>query len=346
MTTLKRGTIKAYSAATHKATVQIAGSLSVWLNDLPVAVDIAPPLVVAGRECAVLLFTDDNPDDGVVIALHGAAPPGVGAGSRIQDADNDTWVDVENAPDEDKVHAVVAAAERLLLQGSSPHVTLGGSLGGGGVTQVNDRLAVGGAIGAQDVETVNISTLINILRLAGSRTLTANIGGNLNFLAVGPTLDLAGFNQSAAILGLAFAGIFNDTVGGGAIAGINVLNLGGSTNAPVTTVRRINIPTPSGAVAPGTAVGLEMADVSALGSATAFGFRLTNLATGPVARALELGPTPYLRLLMSGEWTPAAEQTPLYLAEGAAPTLRNVQWVDPGAGGANFAGGERVMVLV
>ena len=122
MTTLKRGTIKAYSAATHKATVQIAGSLSVWLNDLPVAVDIPPPLVVAGRECAVLLFTDDNPDDGVVVAVHGAAPSGVGAGSRIQDADNDTWVDVENAPDEDKIRLTVAGVLRLLLQTTAPHV--------------------------------------------------------------------------------------------------------------------------------------------------------------------------------------------------------------------------------
>jgi hypothetical protein len=345
MTTLKRGTIRSYAAATHKATVQIAGSLSVWLNDLPVAVDIPPPLVVAGRECAVLLFTDDNPDDGVVVAVHGAAPSGVAAGSRIQDADNDTWIDVENAPDEDKVRGVVAATERLLLQGASPHVTLGGAVAGGGATQVNDRLGVNGAVGGNDVMLVNIGALLNVLRLSGTRTLTANIT-NQNVLSVSPTLDLAGFNLTGSFLGLNFAGIFNDTAGGGSIAALNLLQLAGASNAAVTTLRRLNIPSPTGTVAPGTVVGLDMADISALGSATAYGFRLTNLATGPVARALELGPTPYLRLLMSGEWTPAAEKTPLYLAEGAAPTLRNVQWVDPGAGGANLAAGQRVMILV
>ena len=86
MTTLKRATIKAYNAAAHKATVQMAGSLSVWLNDVRVATNIPPPSVVPGRECAVLLFTDDNPDDGVVVTVHGAAPSGVSAGSRLQDA--------------------------------------------------------------------------------------------------------------------------------------------------------------------------------------------------------------------------------------------------------------------
>jgi hypothetical protein len=72
MTTLKRATIKSYSAATHRASVQVAGSLSVWLTNLPVATDINQADVVIGRECAVLLF-DDNPDNGVVLTVHGAA---------------------------------------------------------------------------------------------------------------------------------------------------------------------------------------------------------------------------------------------------------------------------------
>ena len=73
MTTLKRATIKSYSAATHRASVQVAGSLSVWLANVPVATDIAAAEVVAGRDCAVLLFSD-NPDDAVIVTVHGAAP--------------------------------------------------------------------------------------------------------------------------------------------------------------------------------------------------------------------------------------------------------------------------------
>jgi hypothetical protein len=192
MTTLKRGTIRAYAPATHKASVQIAGSLSVWLNDLPVAVDIPPPLVVAGRECAVLLFTDDNPDDGVVVAVHGATPSGVGAGSRIQDADNDTWVDVENAPDEDKVRLTVAGVLRLLLQTSAPEVQMTGD------AHITGRLRIG-ATGSPSqrlqLQTwpnlgAGVATMFQVL-ITG--TQTANAGNRRGFEFLG-TYDLAGYN--------------------------------------------------------------------------------------------------------------------------------------------------------
>ena len=55
---------------------------------------------------------------------------------------------------------------------------------------------------------------------------------------------------------------------------------------------------------------------------------------------------PYLRLLGSAEWVPTAEQTPLSLVEGVVPTLRNVQWKNPGLAGVNLLATDRVMVLV
>src|SRR3989304_3821460 len=78
MTTLKRATIKSYAAGTHRASIQVTGSLSVWLANIPAAPDHPPPDVVAGRECAVLFFTDDTPDDAVVVTIHGALPSGGG----------------------------------------------------------------------------------------------------------------------------------------------------------------------------------------------------------------------------------------------------------------------------
>jgi hypothetical protein len=72
MTTLKRATIRSYDAATHRASVQPLDSLPTNIT-LPVATDIPAAEVVAGRECAVLLF-DDNPDNGVVVTIHGAVP--------------------------------------------------------------------------------------------------------------------------------------------------------------------------------------------------------------------------------------------------------------------------------
>ena len=67
---IKRGVIKSFNAGTYKAAVQIAGSLAVWLEDVPVARNIAGGEVVAGRRCAVLFFDTANPDDAVVIAVY------------------------------------------------------------------------------------------------------------------------------------------------------------------------------------------------------------------------------------------------------------------------------------
>jgi hypothetical protein len=67
-----------------------------------------------------------------------------------------------------------------------------------------------------------------------------------------------------------------------------------------------------------------------------------TLATGNI-HLLEVGSTNF-RVL--GGWTAAANRTPVYVSEGAAPTLRQLRTMDPGAGGANFAGGELVCILV
>jgi len=74
MTTLHRAVIRAYNAATHKADVQLATAAPSVIATIPVATDISAPDIIAGRECAVLFFTDDNPDDAVVLTIHGAAP--------------------------------------------------------------------------------------------------------------------------------------------------------------------------------------------------------------------------------------------------------------------------------
>lgn len=123
MSLLKRGTIKSYDPAAHRASVQIAGSLGVWLDALPVATDIAPAEVVAGRECAVLFFTDDNPADAVIITVHGAVPAPVAGGipDKIRDADQDTRAEVEASADEDKFRLTIAGTLRYLAQAATPH---------------------------------------------------------------------------------------------------------------------------------------------------------------------------------------------------------------------------------
>jgi len=75
---LKRGVIRTYDPSGHRAAVQIAGSLGTYLPGVPVATDVPPAEVQAGRECAVLFFAGDNPGDAVVVAVYGAVPQGGG----------------------------------------------------------------------------------------------------------------------------------------------------------------------------------------------------------------------------------------------------------------------------
>lgn len=112
MTVLKRGVIKAYTAGTHKASVQVAGSLAVWLDNIPVATGIDAAEVIAGRECGVLFFTDDNPDDAVVVTVHGAIPSG-----KMSDP---------------------GGATRIQLAIASPHITLTGDLQVAGFSAFGD----------------------------------------------------------------------------------------------------------------------------------------------------------------------------------------------------------------
>ena len=79
MSEIRRAVVKSYDAVAHKAAVQIAGSLAVWLDDVRVATNIPPADVSAGRQCTVLFMDPSNQDDAVIIAIQGAAPSGGGA---------------------------------------------------------------------------------------------------------------------------------------------------------------------------------------------------------------------------------------------------------------------------
>jgi hypothetical protein len=143
MPTITRANIRSYDAGTHRASVQVAGSLSVWLDDVPVATGVPAADVVAGRDCAVLFYTDDNPDDAVVVVVHGA-PPGAGPFKRIIDADGDTYVHAELNADEDKARVVVGGVLTTLIQTTTPHVDITGDM------RISDGLALRGSAPASD----------------------------------------------------------------------------------------------------------------------------------------------------------------------------------------------------
>lgn len=66
----KKGQLKSFDSVNYKATVQIAGSLPVWLDGVPVARNIPAAEMVAGRQCALIFFDEANPSDAVLIAVY------------------------------------------------------------------------------------------------------------------------------------------------------------------------------------------------------------------------------------------------------------------------------------
>ncbi len=80
MTVIKKAIVKSYDAATHKAAIQIAGSLGVWLEGIRVATDIPAADVVVDRQCTVLFIDPSNQDDALVLTIQGELPSGDGAG--------------------------------------------------------------------------------------------------------------------------------------------------------------------------------------------------------------------------------------------------------------------------
>ena len=111
---LHLGILKTWNNTTHKAGVQLAGSLTTYLDDIAVATNIPPSAMVVGNYVLVAI-PGGNPRDACVVASWPAGSSGGGGGTKIQDADGDTSWDVEQTADEDKVHGKVKGVEAFLL---------------------------------------------------------------------------------------------------------------------------------------------------------------------------------------------------------------------------------------
>ena len=64
-----KGVLKSFDSGTYTATVQLQGSLSVWLEDVPVNRGIPTAEMVTGRYVSVLFHEAGNPADAVVVAV-------------------------------------------------------------------------------------------------------------------------------------------------------------------------------------------------------------------------------------------------------------------------------------
>jgi len=363
MSTAHKGTIRAYDAVTHTASVQLTGSLAHFLAAIRVATNIPSAAVVIGRECTVLALDPNNPTDALVLSIQGALPPAGGGGVQalIRDADADTYVNTEQAADEDNVRFAVAAVQRLLLQATSPHLTLTGDLKVTANLGLQDA-TVNALYGVYSYKSAPPAGWMHYRatpqgQAAGDLTCFAVYPAALTMAASSTVRGVAGFAAISAPSG-ATAGVvqglyfYAAITGGGPATSINELSAIKAQAAvsaytgTVATIYGLNIPTPSiagGTPAVTTTYGAFIGDQGCSTAITnAYGLHILDMTlnTG-FRRLLEIG-APYLRVV--GAPAPDANLTNVYMNEGG--TLRRVQWVDPGNAGVNLVPGQRVMVLV
>src|SRR5574341_1206328 len=166
MSTLHRAVIRAYTAGTHKADVQLVESVPTHVVSVPVATDIPPAYVVAGRECAVLFF-DDNPDNAVLVTVHGAVPGALG----------DTTFDDQIAVGPGMAIASGITGYFSAGQGSGidSKVGLAVDMGGQSAAPTNAVVGIAGRALSRDAATLNVYGLDYIAGGSG-QTFTAAYG--------------------------------------------------------------------------------------------------------------------------------------------------------------------------
>lgn len=204
----KRGTIKDYDAGTHTATVGIAGSLGVWLEAVPVHMGVRPSDVDAGRECAVLFLTDDNPKDAVVVSVHGGVPDTISAVTTlIKDADEDTGIESEQSADEDKLRHSVAGTLRYVIQDTSIHHQFAGDAYFDSEVHVGDGTSGIGWLNVYKVLGTITASPQAMLYMQESATFDAN-GLSADVLTAVPTVTINSGKSGAIVRGLNFFATF------------------------------------------------------------------------------------------------------------------------------------------
>lgn len=67
---LRKAILRSFNSGNYTATVQIAGSYKVYLEDIAVARNLPAAEMITGRKAAVVFFDDYSPKEAVVIAVY------------------------------------------------------------------------------------------------------------------------------------------------------------------------------------------------------------------------------------------------------------------------------------
>ena len=67
---LRKAVLKSFNSGSYTATVQLAGSYKVYMEDVTVARNLPTAEMTAGRKVAVIFFDEHNPKEAVVVAVY------------------------------------------------------------------------------------------------------------------------------------------------------------------------------------------------------------------------------------------------------------------------------------
>ena len=67
---LRKAILRSFNSGNYTATIQIAGSYKVYLEDIAVARNLPVAEMTTGRKVAVVFFDDYSPKEAVVIAVY------------------------------------------------------------------------------------------------------------------------------------------------------------------------------------------------------------------------------------------------------------------------------------
>ena len=66
---IRKAILKSFNSTGYTATVQLSGSSTAYLEDIPVARNIPSAEMIEGRNVAVLFLDEHNPKEAVIIAV-------------------------------------------------------------------------------------------------------------------------------------------------------------------------------------------------------------------------------------------------------------------------------------
>ena len=67
---IRKCVLRSFNSGDYTATVQLAGSYKVYLEDIPVARNVPVAEMISGRKAALVFFDEHNAREAVIVAVY------------------------------------------------------------------------------------------------------------------------------------------------------------------------------------------------------------------------------------------------------------------------------------